>query len=161
MRDKVIIIKTFANLAKYITLAEFERVNADHVVLITALRRPQFLPQEVLDSTLMIDDIRYQPEKVLEHWRVTEMYHLLIAEYASVAVDHGSNDIRVVEGKSLETPWYFEAVRSMHRQFGQQIVEVDVVRHDKYNHITEVKVDDKTLELGQFIEMFKPHPSLG
>lgn len=36
VRNKVILIKGFACVARQITLAEFERINADHVVIICA-----------------------------------------------------------------------------------------------------------------------------
>lgn len=125
MRRKVILIKGYASIAKSITKAEFERINADHICIIVALRRPQFLPPGFI---LNLNTIESRISELLDYWRSQEMDHFVSSEYAQTAIEHGGKDVRVVEGNSLQTSWFFETIKTFHRNFGQLIVECEVIQ---------------------------------
>jgi hypothetical protein len=155
MKNKIIIVKGNACLSEHITLAEFERINADYAVIITALRKPQFVPSEIsLPHGLFYGEV----SNLLKHWRTIEQDHLLISEYASIAIDRDRGDVKVVEGTSLETPWFFETVKALHKQFGQQIIELDVI-HDTPN--IKLRMNGKIYYHKEIVEMFKPESFLG
>jgi len=97
----------------------------------------------------------------LEYWLTIDQDHFLIAEYATVAIDHGGSDIRCVEGEALEVPWFFNAVRSLHRTFGQTIIEAEIVRGKSPNDSMKVKIGDVEYTREATIEKLKPHPLLG
>lgn len=131
MRNKIVLIRGARyTIAPEITIGEYERINADHVVLMTALRRPQLLP-----SRDLMPDIYYSrginPEtilndvvEILDYWQMGEHTHFLASEYANIAVDHGIANVKVVEGFSLKVSWFYDVVRSFHRNHNQKIIEV-------------------------------------
>lgn len=155
MRNKVVLIKGWLNIAREITLAEFERIYADNIVLIAALRRPQFLPPEMgLDPTSLVINCK----KIMEHWRIIDQDHFLMSEYASVALDHGSADIKAVEGDSLRVLWFYETVKAIHRHFGQTIIEAEVLFKNEGQF---VRIDQEEYPLEEAVKRLKPHPILG
>lgn len=156
VRNKVILIKGFACVARQITLAEFERINADHVVIICALRRPQFLPE---GFDLDLSTIELRVGQLLEHWKNIDQTHLLTAEYANVALDHGGSDVRAVEGHCLDVPWFYETVKALHKSFGQHIIEAQIVVHRDSG--IGLKIDGHEQPLYEAVERLKPGHFLG
>lgn len=156
MRNKVILIKGYAGVARQITLAEFERINADHVVVICALKRPQFLPPTV---SLDLSSIELKTKQILDHWKEIENEHYLASEYASLVLEKGSDDIKVVEGESLEIPWFYETIKTMHKHFGQHIVEGEVITHREDG--LWFRLDQQEWPMKVAIENLKPLSYLG
>lgn len=158
-RNKVVLIKGWAKLAPEITLGEYERVNADYVALITALRYPQLLPEEYsgfeADPTSMYTDIK----KIINNWALHEMEHVLAGEYANYAVDRGGEKIRAVEGISLEIDWFYDTVRNYHRHFGQTVIDCEVVYHREEG--VKILIDDKAYSREEAIKRLQPLPNLG
>lgn len=154
MREKVILIKGFANISPRITLASFERINADNVVLITALRFPQFIPEHLNDFEPNLSKLQSNLMDLVKAWETEGLQHILSAEYANVVLDRGGKDVRAVEGNSLAAPWFYETIRNYHRYFGQTVVDCELA--DGFANINGEKL---TLEL--LIDRYGPHPSLG
>jgi len=122
MRNKKLyLIRGNQGLAQELTLGEYERINADHVVIITILKYPQFTPLE-WDLTEKMPS----PEMILEfldHLAKEDQTHLLNTEYATIATDRGRQGIKVVEGTSLECSWFEYTVYMFHRGLGQSIIK--------------------------------------
>lgn len=152
--NKVYIIRGYANLASRITAAEFERINMDHVLLITALRRPQFLPTEIrLDP----NSIMLEYKKIMDHWRVIDQEYFLTAEYGNVVLDHGGDDVKAVEGEPLRIQWFFDIIKAVHKSFGQSVVEVEVLC-DKHSFL---RIDGEELDLKSAVDRFGSHHLFG
>lgn len=154
MRNKVVLIKGFGNISPRITLSEFERINADHVVLMAALRYPQFLPEQFCKFLLNVQEISDHVEHILKFWEQEDYCHIASAEYANVVVDRGGKDVRSVEGRSLTVPWFYETIRAYHRHFGQTVIDCELF--DGY-----MEVDDVKMTIEESIARLGPHPSLG
>lgn len=165
MRSKVVLIKGWAGAAPRITLSAYERINADYVALMAALRYPQLLPEEYggfeTDPTTLYHNLK----AVLDHWNLVEQKHILAAEYANVAVDRGQHSVKAVEGDTLEVDWYYDTVRNYHRHFGQTVVDCEFVYIPKrWAHDRDckfMKIDDKMYPLEEAIELLQPHQMLG
>lgn len=157
MRSKVYLIRGWNKISSKITLAEFERINVEHVLLITALRKPQFLPP---DTDMDPNSITCNYKKIMEHWRLIEQDHLLTSEYASIVLDHGSSDVKAVEGDPLYIDWFFESVKAMHKAFGQTIIEV-VVNYGGGDKGLTIAIDGREYSRDQAIELMKPNANLG
>jgi len=155
MRNKVVVIKGWANICREVTLAEFERINTDHVVVMCALRRPQFLPT---DFKLDLATIELKVREILAYWKTIGQDHHLASEYATVVTDRGGEGVKVVEGESLREPWFYETVRAMHKYFGQTVVEAEVVCGDNG---LDVRLGDQTMPRREAIERLRPLPFLG
>lgn len=158
MRSKVVLIKGFAMVSPKITISPYQRINADHVVFMAALRYPQFLPYTFTCFDPDLIEIRSRINEILAHWAAEDHEHVLAAEYANLAIERGSEDIKAVEGRSLQTQWFYDTVRSFHRHFGQTVIDCEVYEREKE---TWMAVDGKELELATAIEMLRPHPALG
>jgi hypothetical protein len=156
VRNKVILIKGYAGVARHITLAEFERINADHVVVICAMRRPQFLPPTV---KLDLSTIELKVSHLLEYWTSIEQDHFVLNEYADVLNDHGGGDVKVVEGESLLVPWFYEVVKAMHKSKGQHIVDARVVT-DRPGGLW-LDVDGQVHPLREALDRLRPLDYLG
>ena len=122
MRNKVILIRGFFNLAPEITSAAFERINADQVALMTILRYPQYMP-EPCNQFDINPDIDFLNSTIPTHLKQEGHEHCLLSQYAEIATEVGLGSIRVVEGDILLTPWFYEAVKTYHKSFGQSICE--------------------------------------
>lgn len=149
MRNKVFLIRGCANLAPKITLAEFERINADHICLIAGLRRPHTLP-ETINSAQLLDSLM----DVLEHWFLHNTDHHLKSEYADVALEHGGEDIKVVEGECLRFTKFFDFVESVHKSFGQRVIDCEVTKE-------AIRMGHSYYTVYEFIELVKPDSKLG
>lgn len=153
MRNKVVLIKGYAGVSKRITMGEFERINADHIVLIAALRNPQFLPEGFEDPNRIVT----LPKEVLTHWKSMDREHFVIAEYANMFTDRGGENIKAVEGYSLEVDWFFEAVKAFHRNIKFKIIECSLT----FNPILKMVVEGQEYTLKEAIERLGPNPNLG
>jgi hypothetical protein len=107
---------------------------------------------------LDLSNIETKTKALLEYWKNIEQDHHLASEYATVAIDHGSEVVKIVEGESLQIPWFYETVRAMHKYFGQTIVEAEVIygRDGLW-----VRIDGQEMTRQQAIERLKPHHYLG
>lgn len=155
MRNKVFLIKGIYQISEEITFAEFERINADHVVVISALRRPQFLPD---DFDLSLSKIEFRVGEILDHWRHIDQEHIVASEYAQVALDHGMDGIRCIEGVSLRVDWFYETIRTIHRQAGHTVVDVETFYKNKE---PMVRIGETTHSRDEAIERLKPEGWLG
>jgi hypothetical protein len=154
VKNKVIVIKGWANIAREVTLGEFERINADHVALICAIRRPQLLPGDIIPEP---QEINSKLSEILQHWKSIEVDHLLVYEYASFASER--RDVRVIEGECLRTPWFFETVRSLHKFEGSSVVEGDITFEE--NGI-RIKIGEQEFSRNEAINYLRlPPPFLG
>jgi hypothetical protein len=153
MRNKVILIKGFWNIAPQITLGAYERLNADYIVMIAGLRAPSSLPEELSKFEVDPTALYLSSKRVLEHWRENDQQHLVAAEYAQELL---ARCPRVIEGQSLEVPWFYQTVRNYHRQAGQVVMDCEVVYKTK-----ELIIEDQRLPLEEAIQKLKPHPALG
>jgi len=154
MRNKVVLIKGFANLAPRITLAPYERINADHVVVMAALRFPQFIPEHLYEFQMNLEKIHESVNEILDLWIQEDHTHLVAAEYASVVIDRGGSDVRAVEGKSMSVQWFYDTIRSYHRHFGQTVVDCEIFEGS-------LIIDEEQLSIEDAIYRLSPHPSLG
>jgi hypothetical protein len=157
MRNKIILVRGYCSVGKKATVAEFERIQADHAVIITALRRKRYLPPGFNLNALM--EGRYTKD-LLEHWRAIEMDHMLVAEYADMVIDQGRDQIKVVEGNALTVQWFYESVRAIHKQHGQSVVDVEVLWKGKNNCVSLV-IEGKEFPYDEGIERLKPESCLG
>lgn len=162
-RNKVIIIKGFGNISPQITIAPIERINADNVVLITALRYPQTLPEKW-------GEFRFNPllfmceiEEILEFWKFGHNEHLVASEYANIAVDRVGRTIKAVEGNSLTVDWFYNTVRNYHRHFGQTVVDCvfEIESNPNVPPTKNLIVDDVRFTLEDGIDRLKHHDTLG
>ncbi len=159
MRSKVVLVKGFANLSPRITMAPFERINADDVVAIVALRYPEFVPEHLYQFQMNSQNIQAFIPEILDHWRFEDISYFLATEYANIfnyRSDVGLNlcEIKSVEGVSLKTPWFYECVKAYHRNFGQSIVECEVIGE-------LLNVDQNLYTIDQFVAQFGSCQSLG
>jgi hypothetical protein len=159
MRSKVYLIKGTAKIAARTTVATYERINADYVALITALRYPATLPDEYsgfeADPTSMYTCIN----KIMDHWRQQQHDHLVVAEYANAIVDLHKHDVRVVEGMSLKADWFYNTVKSFHRHAGQVVVDCEVL-YNRGDNIW-VRIEDREWKVDEAIERLKSAHTLG
>lgn len=162
MRSKVVLIKGWAKLAPQITLGEYERINADYVALITALKYPSTLPDEYAafesDPTTMYTDIK----RILNHWAIEEQEYLLAAEYANIVTGRSGHEIKAVEGTSLEIDWWYDTVRNYHRHFGQTVIDAEVsyVQHEEGG--LRVIIDNRNMSIEDAVESLgRGYPFLG
>lgn len=156
MRNKVVVIKGWANICREVTLGEYERVNADHVVTICALRRPQFFPSHI---KLDLATIELNVKAILAYWKEIGQDHHLASEYATVVNDRGGETVKVVEGEALREPWFFETVRAMHKFFGQTVVEGEVICGREEGIV--VRLGEQEMPRREAIERLRPLPFLG
>lgn len=156
MRNKTIVVRGFADVGRKITIAEFERINADLVVVITALRKPQFIPRDPgEDDVGWLVWIRSHTVQIAEHLRSIDQDHFLTAEYASVMLDHGACDVKVVEGECLRVGWFFEVVRAFHKQSGV-VVEAEVL-----GQRAALRIDQAVYPMPEAVERLRPFQTLG
>lgn len=153
MRNKVVLIKGYAGVSKKITMGEFERINADHIVLIAALRNPQFLPEGFDEPTRILA----LPKEVLNHWKSIDREHFVVAEYANMFMDRGGENIKAVEGYSLEVEWFYDAVKAFHRNIKFKITECGIIVSP---HL-KMTIDGQEFTLKEAIERLRPNPNLG
>lgn len=173
MRHKVVLIKGNINLSRDITLAEFERIDADRVCLITALKRPQLLPNDF--DTINLNLLEARSEEMLHHWMVEDQHHFVSSEYAEIAIDRGKNHVKAVEGDCLNIRWFYEMIKAFHKGFGSTIVECKVVRKNN-GHISwdyhdaiikglldqvGIEIEGKVHSIESAISILGPHPELG
>ena len=127
MRSKVVLIKGFGNISPKITIAEYERINADSVVLMAALRYPQLIPENLYSFSIDLAKLQSSIVEIMSHWHREDMCHILSAEYANVVSDRSGKEVKAVEGESLTVPWFYDTIRSYHRLFGQTVVDSSMV----------------------------------
>ena len=152
MRNKIVLIKGDANISHKITLAQFERINADAVVFITALKYPQFMPE--IEPRLDLARLQTRIKEIMDYWMSIDQCFTLFTEYASVVRTTGINSIKCVEGTSLTVPWFYDAVKALHRNSNQIIVECDV-----YGEFADINNVRMTVE--EAISRLGPNSSLG
>lgn len=160
MRKKVVLIRGYADIANRITLAPFERINANSVVLIMALKYPQLLPDHISKFNPDIINIQNYIETgfLLRHWQNEGHDHLLAAEYANIVLDRGIDSVRCVEGAALHTDWFYETVRNIHRNADHTLIEGTVLFGLP---LTMIDLGERRMPIHEFIEWTKPHPELG
>lgn len=128
------------NISKQLTRAPYERLNLDHLVLSIVLRYPHLIPpemdSEILSESDTIIAVSRNLEKFLEHFVSTFDSSLIISEYASVASDR--QEVKLVEGVSLEYDWIYHPVKTLHKQWGQVVMDVQLTAQN-------VIVDDRQL----------------
>lgn len=129
IKNKVILVHGQRHITESI---DNTTINADYVVLITALRFPHFIPaglgsnpNELLDHVI----------DVLEHFAYLNQRFLISLEYANAIVDRKRN-VQIVEGQSMNVSWFYNIIRAFHKNMGQTIVEVKT-EADRM-HINEV-----------------------
>lgn len=152
MRKRVVLVKGQAGISDKITLAEFERINIDHIAIIVALKKPQLLPDGFPVDLSLITANTY---KLTEYWFEQNLGYIMIAEYASALIERGSEDVRVVEGHCLGVTHLYESIKAFHKQFKQLIIECQVVSQNK------IRMNDVEYDIEEIIERFKPHDALG
>ena len=96
---------------------------------------------------------------IINHWALNEMEHILAGEYANYVVDRGGDKIRAVEGISLEIDWFYDTVRNYHRNFGQTVIDCEVL-YDREIGI-KIIVDEKEYNRTDAIRRLQPLPNLG
>jgi len=119
------------------------------------------------------NSIMIQYKKVMDYWHVSDQEHLLISEYASFAVDRGGaymedhdkrhrnvSNIKAVEGNALYVPWFYEAVRSIHKNFGQTVVEVEILRTSTDDG-KRVRIEDQFMTLDEAVARLSRNEFLG
>jgi len=157
MRSKVVLVRGWGRVAEQITLGEFERINADYVVLITALRYPSTLPEEYsgfeADPTSMYTDAK----SILHYWALHDQHYMVAAEYANIVTSRSGKEIKAVEGNSLEIDWWYDTVRNYHRHFGQTVIDARVL----YDEGKCLIIDGIKHSLEHGIELLRPQPFLG
>lgn len=153
MRSKVIIVRGFADISPQITRAAFERLNADNVLVMTALRYPQYMPDPWNGFSVDTSSIDFHTDEILEYMRNLGHEHVLLAQYAEIATERGLPSIRIVEGDVLQVDWFYETVRNYHKTFGQNVLVVDIEKegYTSIGYIDGVKFGHKELidRLGQ------------
>lgn len=154
MRNKVILIKGWGNLSPKITLAEHERINADYVVLITALKFPYTLPEGLSDFGCNPGDMLKNIKGILKNWILQEQEYMVAAEYANIALEKSKEKIRAVEGLSLEIDWFYDTIKNFHRNFGQIIINAKL--ETKF-----LILNNKKYLIEEAIELLKPESFLG
>jgi hypothetical protein len=152
MRNKIVLIKGFDRISEEITSAEFERINADHVVVMAALRKPQLLPDKFKSMNLML--IELGVIEILKYWKEIEQEHLIAAEYAQIAIEHGKEDIKCVEGNALHVSWFYETIRAIHRQFNQIIIDAEI--ETGWLDKTLVRIDETLYTKHEAIDVLNP-----
>ncbi len=168
MRNKVVLIKGNIGLSRDITLGEYERIDADRVCVIAALKRPQLLPEGFIDD---LNHIEMNTEALLHHWFAEEQEHFVSSEYAEIAIDRGKAQIRAVEGDALNICWFYDMIKAFHKGFGSIVIECKIVRKEggwNYQSVIEqgldqigVEIDGRVRSLQDAISLLGPHPELG
>ena len=164
MRKEVVLIKGWADIARKITVAEIERLNADNIVAMTALRWPQFLPTDFQLESHRNDLFQYL-DYLLDYWRKNEREHLVLSEYASALVDRygetmDRGKIVAVEGNSLKTQWFYESVKVLHKQYVNTVVEC-YVYYKNFDTGLIVEINGDPYNYDQAIDRLKPSSYLG
>lgn len=158
MRSKIVLIKGWGPVAPEITLGEYDRINADYVVLITALKYPSTLPEEYSgfesDPTTMYTNIK----QILGYWAEYEQEHLVAAEYAGIITGRSRHEIKAVEGESLQIDWFYDTVRNYHKHFNQYVIDAEIIWTEGHKRMI---IDGVTHLLEEAIEMLKPPQNLG
>lgn len=161
VRSKIVLIKGWAKLAPRITLGEYERINADYVALITALKYPSTLPDEYSafesDPTTMYTDIK----RILNNWAINEQEYMLAAEYANIVTGRNNHEIKAVEGVSLEVDWWYDTVRNYHRHFGQTVIDTEVIYHSEAPGGLRLLMHGKEMLIEDAVDALRPYPFLG
>ena len=159
IRNKLILIKGNQHLAERITKADFERVNVDRIVLIVALKYPS-LSSHVYESAILTN--REDEIKEVLNCLYGENDYLLAVEYTNMYNDH-LNEIKVVEGTALEVDWFHDMIKTIHKNAGMKIVEVEPYFNPECmpNHVSGWKIDGFTHSVTEALELLNPRPELG
>lgn len=159
MRSKVYLIKGMAGIAARATVATYERINADYVALIAALKHPATLPEEFAcfeaDPTTMYTCVN----QIIDHWRHNQNEHLVVTEYANAVTDLSKRDLRIVEGESLRTDWFYNTIKTLHRHSGLVVIDCEVLAGRKDG--PWVRIDEKDWKVDEAIEWLKSAYTLG
>ncbi len=120
LRNKIILVQGQRRIAQLIA-TECDRIDADRIILITALRFPEFLPVSLtaVNPNQILDNVI----DVLTNFSRLDHDFLISAEYANAVMDRDKN-ILAVDGESMNTSWFYQTIRSIHKSLGQIIVEV-------------------------------------
>tara|TARA_Y100000034_G_scaffold100216_1_gene123424 strand:+ start:172 stop:657 length:486 start_codon:yes stop_codon:yes gene_type:complete len=158
VRSKIVLIRGWGPISPEITLGEYERINADYVVLITALRYPPTLPDEFSGFEADPNEMLSNVESILGYWAEFDQQHLVAAEYASTITGRHRHEIKAVEGTSLRVDWFYDTVRNYHRFFNQHIIDTEVIWTEGHKRLI---IEGETLLLEEAIQRLKPRPYLG
>ena len=140
MRNKIIIIRGFANISPEITSASFERINADNALAIMALKHPQHMPEPWNQFSCDITAMDCHVDKIMMHIQQERHEHSLLVEYAELALESGLESVRVIEGETLQADWFYGAVRTYHKSLGQTVCECQLEWHHK-KHALVANID--------------------
>jgi len=152
-RSKIFLIKGQYNIAQKITLGEYARINVDHIVLITAIRFPQYL-----SNPMTPDEILNDPDRVLEDFDIDDQRHLIAAEYANMVVDRGH--IEAVEGRSMDVEWLYNTIRAYHKNCGQSVVDIEGLPRRGGTPVKMI-IDGVAHTWQEGLERLESQPSLG
>lgn len=158
MRSKIVLIKGWGPLAPEITLGEYERINADYIVLITALKYPSTLPEEYAGFEADPTTMYHNTEQILGYWAEFGQEHLIAAEYASIITGRSRHEIKAVEGDSLKMEWFYDTVRNYHKLFNQHVIDTEIVWTQGHRRVL---IENQSILLEEAIERLKPRPYLG
>lgn len=157
MRNKVILIKGNCNIGNQITIARHQRLDADRIALIIALRSAELLPLWMADSASP-DEMLKHIRQIVQQWSDERPQHALGAEYAASVVERGAENLKVVEGESLHIGWYYETAKTIHRNLGCTIIEAEI---QQSSTSIRIRLDGFDLTVKEFVEKFKPVSWLG
>ena len=151
MRNKVILIRGHSNISPQITSAAFERLNADNVLVMAALRYPQYMPDPWNRFSINTSTIGNNAFQILDYIRAEGYEHCLSAQYAETATERGLESIRVVEGNVLEVDWFYSTVKNYHKNFGQSVCVCELQYHHK-DHVIIGNIDGVLFTKKELIE---------
>ena len=121
LRNKIILVQGKHLIAKRITSSELSQINIDRIILITALRYPEYLPPKLdpMNPNKLLEEI----EDVFLEFQYLERGFLVSAEYAEALVQR-REEIQIVEGMTMNLPWIYDMIRTLHKNLGQSIIDV-------------------------------------
>jgi hypothetical protein len=158
MRSKIVLIKGWGPVAPEITLGEYDRINADYVVLMTALKYPSTLPDEYSGFEADVRAMYANVEQILGYWAEYDQEHLIAAEYAGIITGRSRHEIKAVEGNSMRMEWFYDTVRNYHKHFNQNVIDAEIIWTEGHKRMI---IDGKSHLLEEAIQMLKPLPYLG
>jgi hypothetical protein len=143
MKNKVILAKGTSHLLTHMVESTNQKINVDHIVAICALRDPS-----LNSMNLKVDEINKNIFALTRKWKQQNQEHVLAAEYASVLLDMGRLNVKVIEGECLYVPYIYNTVKMIHKQYGCKLIEVEFFKD-------QLRVDDNYFSHQQTIDYLK------
>jgi hypothetical protein len=143
MKNKVILIKGTSQISERLVRSKCQKINFDHIVMICALRHPKLLPESI-----ELKDISKCVFALANYWKKHGNEHMLASEYASMTLELGRSQIKLVEGESLFVPYIYETIRMLHRQYNQIIIDVEISNY-------HVKLNGTPMTMSETIEALR------